>query len=449
MSKTALTEGPVGRKLLIMTLPMFGGILSMISFTLVDTYFVSRLGTKPLAAMSFTFPVAMVLVYFISGVGVGTASVVARAIGSGDQKSVKRFTTDGLLLGLLFVALEVVIGLATMDILFPFLGARGEVLVLMKEFMGIWYIGIAFFIMSMIINNIIRATGDVKFPSIVMIVSALINVILDPVFIFGWGKVPAFGIRGAAIATSIAFVFSLAVLIHRLFAHDRLVTFEIPSFKACWNSWKEILRIGLPSGFTNVIINLAMVFIMRLLAPFGETIVAGFGVAVRIEELALAIFHALGAVLAPFTGQNWGAKNYDRVHQGLNFSFKFCVLTGVILAFVLIMFGKNAASIFDKDTNVILAAYLYLLIVPFSYGARGIMMMVTSYLNALGKPFPASVIAVVRTFGIYIPLAYVCKSFMGITGIFIAALLANMVTGFGSFFWSRPFLNHLIALQKV
>lgn len=449
MKKNNLTEGPIGKKLVMMTLPMLGGIFAMISFTLVNTFFISRLGTKPLAALSFTFPIAMVLIYFIVGVGVGTASVVARAIGSGDQHSVRRFTTDGLILGLIFVVIEIIAGLCTMDILFPFLGARGDVLVLMKEYMGLWYISTAFFILSMISNNIIRATGDVKFPSIVMMISALINLCLDPILIFGWGFVPAFGIRGAAIATLIAFMISLAAMLYRLIVHLRLITLEVHSFKVYWNSWRQILYIGLPSGFTNVIINLAMIFIIRLLSTFGESTVAGFGVAVRIEELALAVFHALGSVLAPFAGQNWGAKKFSRIQEGLHFSFNFCLWGGIVLTIILVLFGEQAVSLFDKDKNVIFVGYLYIIIVSASYGARGIMMMVTTYLNALGKPVPASIIAFIRTFIIYIPIAYLFKASFGVAGIFIAAFLANFLTGFGAQIWNRTYLKNLISLQKI
>ena len=199
MTKSALlVKNPVGKTITGMTFPLLGGIYAMIAFTLADTYFVSRMGTTALAAISFTFPVGMVLVYFILGIGVGTSSIVSRTIGQGNHADAARFATDGLTLGVLFVILEILLGILTIDPLFIFLGAKGEVLALIRDYMQIWYVAIGFFIISMMSNNIIRAAGDAKFPSIVMMISALINLILDPILIFGYFGLPAFGIRGAA-----------------------------------------------------------------------------------------------------------------------------------------------------------------------------------------------------------------------------------------------------------
>ena len=443
MNKPALIDKPVGKTILSMTLPLLGGIYAMITFTLADTYFVSRLGTTALAAISFTFPITMVLIYFVMGVGIGTASVVSRMIGQGDHKQAVRFSTDGLLLGTFFVILVTVIGLMTINPLFSFLGAKGEVLNLINDYMSVWYIAIAFFIISMISNSIIRATGDAKFPGIIMMISALINLILDPIMIFGYFGFPAMGIKGAALATLIAFVISVIALLIKQCFHYKLISFELPSLQTLWNSWQKILYIGLPSGLTNAIINIAIAFIMRLLASFGDEAVAGFGIAIRIEELALAVFHALGGAIAPFTGQNWGAKKFSRVHQGLNLSIKFCVFAGLSLAVILAIFGGQWARIFDSDKSVILVAYLYMLIVPVSYSARGIIMIITSSLNALGKPIPATFISIVRTFILYIPLAYMGKVLFGMGGVFAAALLANILTGLGAFYWSRKYLNYL------
>lgn len=447
MNKAVLVEGAVGKTIMSMTLPLLGGIYAMITFTLVDTYFVSRLGTKALAAISFTFPVSMVLVYFILGVSVGTASVVARAIGAGDLENARRFAAHGLLLSAVFIVLEIAVGLATIDPLFRFLGARGEVLRLIRGYMIVWYFAIAFFIVSMAANNIIRAAGDAKFPGTIMMVSALINLILDPVLIFGHFGFPALGIRGAAVATLIAFFISSAALLGKQMFHYRLITFEIPPLGRCLNSWRQILYIGLPSGLTNVIINLAMAFVMRLLASFGEAVVAGFGIAVRVEELALAVFHAMSGVIAPFVGQNWGVGDFGRVRQGLNFTTKFCVFGGLALAVALAFWGESAARVFDKDQGVIVVVSLYMSIVPVTYGARGITMMVTSSLNALGRPVPATVISAIRTFVLYIPLAHLLKPYFGIMGIFAAVFLANAFTGLGTSLWSKSYLNKLAPLS--
>ena len=445
MTKSALlVKNPVGKTITGMTFPLLGGIYAMIAFTLADTYFVSRMGTTALAAISFTFPVGMVLVYFILGIGVGTSSIVSRTIGQGNHADAARFATDGLTLGVLFVILEILLGILTIDPLFIFLGAKGEVLALIRDYMQIWYVAIGFFIISMMSNNIIRAAGDAKFPSIVMMISALINLILDPILIFGYFGLPAFGIRGAAIATLIAFVMATGALLIKQFGHYRLITFEIPTPRQCWHSWSQILYIGIPSGLTNVIINIAIAFITRLLANYSETAVAGFGIAIRIEEFFLAPFHALSGAIAPFVGQNWGSRQFDRIRQGLKLCMEFCLYGGLGLALVLAMTGKYLAQIFDKNEQVILVATLYLFIVPVSYFARGIILIVIASLNALGKPIPSTFISLVRTFILYVPLAYLGNALWGINGIFASALAANTLSGLGAHFWNKKYLERLI-----
>ena len=439
-----LVRDPVGKTITRMTLPLMGGIYAMIAFTLADTYFVSRLGTTALAAISFTFPVSMVLVYFILGIGVGTASIVSRTIGEGNHAEAARFATDGLSLGILFVIFEILIGLLTINPLFTFLGAEGQVLVLIGDYMRLWYVAIGFFIITMMSNNIIRAAGDAKFPGIVMISSALINLLLDPILIFGYFGLPAFGIQGAAIATLIAFIMATVALLIKQFVHYRLITFETPTLRQCWRSWSQILYIGVPSGLTNVIINIAIAFIMRLLANYNEAAVAGFGVAIRIEEFFLAPFHALGGAIAPFVGQNWGSRQFGRIRDGLKLCLDYCLFGGLGLALVLAFTGKYLAQIFDKNEQVVQVASLYLLIVPVSYFALGIILIVTSTLNALGKPLPATVISLARTFVLYVPLAYLGNTLWGINGIFASALAANILAGWGAHAWNNNYLEKLI-----
>jgi putative MATE family efflux protein len=444
-----LVKNPVGKTITGMTVPLLGGIYAMMSFTLVDTYFVSRLGTTALAAISFTFPISMLLVYLILGIGVGTASLVSRTIGQGNHADAARFATDGLTLGILFVIFEILLGLITIDPLFTFLGAEGPVLRLIRDYMEIWYVAIGFFILSMMSNNIIRAAGDATFPGLVMIISALMNLILDPILIFGYFGLPALGIQGAALSTLIAFMMSVIALLIKQFHHYHLITFDIPSPRQCWRSWSQIIYIGVPSGLANVIVIIAIAFITRILATYDEATVAGFGIAIRIEEFFLAPFHALSGAIAPFVGQNWGSRQFDRIQQGLKLCLYYCSYGGLVLAVLLALTGKLLAQIFDTNEHVILTASLYLLIVPASYFARGIVLIVIASLNALGKPMPATSISFIRTFLLYVPLAYLGNAWWGISGIFASALAANTLTGLGAHFWNKKYLMRLIGAQKI
>ena len=310
--------------------------------------------------------------------------------------------------------------------------------------MRIWYVAIGFLIITMMSNNIIRAAGDAKFPGIVMMTSALINLCLDPILIFGYFGLPAFGIQGAAIATLTAFVLASIALLTKQCVHYRLITFKIPTARQCWHSWSQILYIGIPSGLTNVIINIAIAFITRLLSNYSDAAVAGFGIAIRIEEFFLAPFHALGGAIAPFVGQNWGSRQFNRIRHGFKLCLDYCLYGGLGLALILALTGKFLAQIFDKNEQVVHVASLYLLIVPVSYFGRGIILIVISTLNALGKPIPATVISLARTFILYVPLAYLGNALWGINGIFASALAANILAGWGAQAWNSNYLEKLI-----
>lgn len=197
MNKTAeLIDGSVAKILFNLTLPMIAGMLGIVAFNLVDTFFVGQLGSKELAALSFTFPVVLVINSLAMGIGIGASAVVSRAIGRGDHHEVQRLTTDSLFLALVLVAFFVSFGVLTIEPLFTLLGAGPDIVVLIREYMVIWYIGVLFVNIPMVGNNAIRATGDTKTPSAVMLTAAVVNIALDPVLIFGLGPAPALESKG-------------------------------------------------------------------------------------------------------------------------------------------------------------------------------------------------------------------------------------------------------------
>ena len=424
-----LVEGAVGRLLVKLTIPMVFGMISMVIFNLVDTLFVGRLGTKELAALSFTFPVVLVVHSLALGLGIGASAVISRAIGEGNHHKVQRLTTDGLGLAVIIVAFFVIIGLFTIEALFRLLGATPELLPLIKDYMKIWYFGVIFVIFPMVGNNAIRATGDTKTPAIIMMFAALINTILEPIIIFGLGPFPRLEIAGAAIATvisrAITFIVALYVLSHR----EKMITLEKTTLRSVLDSWKRILYIGLPTAGTRMIIPIGIGVITRLIASYGEEPVAAFGVSSRIEFFAVSVIAALSAVLAPFVGQNWGASKYDRVRTGLKYSKQFSIAWNFVIFIILAVFARPIAAIFSENSIVVSTIVVYLRIVPFGYGLCGVLMLSTSVLNVLNKPIHATILIVMQMFILYIPMAFIGSYFFGIQGIFIALALSYFVSG--------------------
>lgn len=439
--KQRLTEGNVSTQLIKLTLPLVGGIFAIIAFNLADTYFVGQLGTQELAAMSFTFPVVSAFGSLSMGLGIGASSIIARAIGEGEQSRVQRLTTNSLSLGLVIVGVFIVCGLLTIDPLFSALGASPEILPLVRDYMQIWYLGVIFLVIPMIGNSAIRAAGNTITPSIIMTIAAGVNIALDPIFIFGLGGVPRLELQGAALATVISRALTLAATLFFLYFKENLLCFVRPRLSELLRCWQDILKIGLPAAMTSMITPISIGIITRLLSGYGKEAVAAFGVASRVESFALLVLLALAASMGPFVGQNWGAKAYSRVHRALQISFQFCLFWGVLMAAVLAPMGGWLVGLFNNNPDVVAIAALYLLIVPITYAPAGIIQVSSSTFNALGKPLPSVIMTSVRMFILYIPLAYIGDSLLGITGIFAATALSNLLTGIGAYLWNQKTCN--------
>jgi putative MATE family efflux protein len=424
-----LTKGPVGRNLLNLAAPMTAGIFAITAFNLADTYFVARLGTRELAAMSFTFPVVMLVHSIALGLGLGTASVVSRAIGEGDSKKVRRLATHSLMLAVLAVVLVATVGLATIRPLFTALGAGPDILPLIRQYMTIWYVGTVFVTIPMVGNNIIRATGDTKWPSMIMIFAAGINIALDPLLIFGLAGLPRLELAGAALATVIGRASTLVLSLSILHFREKLIDFSSAGAKAMWNSCKRILYIAAPSTGANLLIPVVMGVVVRLAAGYGTAAVAAVGAGVRVDSLAMLPIMALGASIVPFIGQNWGAGNLDRVHKAQNVSAGFSISWGLLGVVALALTAGPIARLFSAEPEVIRNIAMYLWIVPVGYGMQGVGRLAIASFNASNRPLYAVALALANMFVFCIPLAYGGSMIFGLKGLFGGMALANIVGG--------------------
>ena len=306
--KRDLTTGPIGKQLFKMTIPMTAGMFSMMAFNLTDTWFVSRLGTDELAAMSFTFPIVMIVGSVAMGLGTGTSSVISRHVGSGNHEKMRRLALDSILLCILIVAAFAAVGLLTLDPVFRMIGAKGRILELIKSYMVPWFSCVAVIFIPMTGNNILRATGDTTSPGIIMSVAAVLNVIFDPILIFGWGPIPAFGLKGAVYATIMSRSFTLFATFYVLHFRARLLEFSWPSVRELWNSWGQVLKIAVPTVASFMLMPLTTAFITRLVAGYGEAAVAAVGAGDRVIRFTFLAPMALGSVMMPYVGQNWGGQ---------------------------------------------------------------------------------------------------------------------------------------------
>lgn len=430
-----LIRGSVRHHLVSLTVPMIWAIAAIMSLNIVDTWFIAQLGEQELAAISFTFPVTMVLISLGIGLMAGTASVISRVLGEGDLKKVRRLTTDAGVLATLLAITCSVVGLLTMDWVFQTLGASAELLPLIRDYMVTWYVGFIFFLVPMVGFGAIRATGDSKLQSNIMIAAAVINLILDPLLIFGLMGFPRMEMQGAALATVIARALTFVVGFWALHYKKRMVTLTIPAVGDFFVSCRRIFHVGLPAAGTNIIIPLATGIVVALVAQHGANAVAGYGAATRIEHMTLVVYFAMSAMIGPFVGQNLGAQRYERIEQAFTLCWKFCLWSGLVIAGVLAISGPLLMGFFSDHSQVVEVGVAYLWIVPISFGMEGVVMVINAAFNGIGHPMPGVIISVTRMLILYVPLAYGLSLVWGVDGIFVGATLANILSGLLALWW--------------
>ena len=444
-----LIEGPVSTAIFSLMVPMLLGMMAIVINNVAGAFFIARVSTEQLAAVSFTFPVSFIVGAIAMSLGIGTSSVVSRLFGSGERDEVKRITAHAMLLAVLCGTVVLIIGLNTIDPLFRLLGADEKILPLIHRYMSIYYYGGIFLVAPMIANSVLRASGDAKRPAMIMTTAAVLNIAIDPVLIFGLFGFPRMEIAGAALGGVLANALTLFASAYFVVYREKLLDFSRLAPELIMDSWRQILHVGLPSLTSSLVAPVTTAFITYQIATFGQESVAGFGMASRLEGMSLLAVMSLNGAMTPFVGQNFGAKRLDRVHEAINFAYRFALFYGITVAVIMQLFGGLIADLFGLTGEAKHTALLHMHIVPLSYMALGCAMAVNGSLNALRKPMAAMWVSLSRTIAVYAPLAWVLSQIFGIIGIFIAAASANFISGGIGILWLRSTLREMAPRPEV
>ena len=378
---------------------------------------------------------------FSQGIGIAAAALVSKNIGKGEMGKVKEITGNSILIGVIFSIIFVIIGLITLEPFFKLLGAGPEIIPLIREYIVIWYIGVIVVMVAMIGNNIIRATGDTKTPMAIMVFAVLVNIILDPFLIFGIWIFPKMGLAGAAWATLFSRMISLVLALWVLVYRDKLFELKISYFKHVAESWDKIRHLAIPTIGVQLLMPIAMGIITSVMAFYGTNAVAAFGIISRIEFFIISPIIALSASLIPFVGQNFGAKQFDRVKQALSFSQKVSLVWGFMAFVFLVIFSSIIVNVFTSDVLTQSIAIDYFNVVSFGYGFLVITFLITNVLIVLNKPLESAALSIIRLFVLMVPMVYIGSYLFGITGVFFGLLFSNIISGIFSVVWIRRYLK--------
>ena len=436
-----LVKDKISKTVLRMAIPMLAGTFAMNAYNLTDTWFVSRLGTNALAAMSFTFPVVMLLGFIMRGLGTGAMTVVAHALGRGKHQTAARITTHATFLSSILALCLTVAGLFTIKPLFTQLGATGEVLVFTQQYMWIWYFGLVIRVVQMMFADIIIGTGNTKAVSLLMVAGTVLNFILDPMMIFGLWGCPKMGIQGAAMATVISEALVLVAAFYFIHKKYQLILFVSHSRRRIVASWRRILRIGIPTTLSSILTPVSAAVVIKIVSRFGQAAVAAIGVASRIEMFAFMIPMTVGMSLVPFVAQNYGARRFDRIKAVQEGAMLFALIFGCIIAGVFLFIARPLGELFSSDPEVVNILVQYIYITCFGYGFLEVHRYAGFCMIGIHRPISSAFLNTIRVIVLMIPLAYFGAKLFGISGIFWGRLITDICSAAIGIVWAGKILK--------
>ncbi|MFA4844167.1 MAG: MATE family efflux transporter [Candidatus Margulisiibacteriota bacterium] len=429
-----LTSGSLSKAVWVLAVPMMIGNLLQTAFNLVDMAWVGRLGPDALAAVSMSGSILMVLMFVMIGVGVGTTALVARAIGAKEKAQADHFAMQSLVLGLIGSVFFGLIGYFISPFLLTLLGADPTVASLGTGYLQIMFIGVIVMFFMFLIAAILQGAGDAITPMVVLAISVLLNIVLDPLMIFGIGF-PKMGVNGAAWATVIAEGIGSLIALEVLLHGRSRVQVKLADLRIDWPVMWRILKIGLPASVQMSLRGLMGIALIAIVAKFGMAAVAAYGVGLRLNMLAMMPGFALANAAGTLVGQNLGAKKPERAVTSSWLAVGYYLVISILLGVLFLVFPERLMMVFNEQLQVISIGAELL-----RYTAAGLPFVVVGLvlgrsLNGAGDSLPPAVFTLIALWFIQVPLAFYLSGTMGLTGIWVAILIAQIVLALLTFAW--------------
>jgi len=443
--KTNVLEGSILNHVLRMMGPFSLAVLAMISTGIVDTIYLGRL-TDParpnlailaLAALTFAFPLTFIGNSANIGLGAGTMSAVSRALGQGDTERARRHGAAAILMALTVMSVLVALMLFIAPSILKVAGASEQVRLMAISYLAISLPGLVIVSIASMSNNILRASGEAVLPSSIMILAAIINIILDPFFIFGWGPFPRLELQGAAVATLIGNIVGASFGFYLVMFHRKAISFTDMTWASIKRAWHIIGQVGIPAAGTNIIVPIATFAAVAILGlSLSEVEIAAFGVASRAELISIGVIYGLSACIGAITGRNGGAGKTERVRETFRICFWICFIWCSFMAIIMAVFSQQIAQIFTNDQQLIEKIVPYFYIVPITLFGYGFVFIGAAGLNAIGRPLFGLSYTIIRSLVLYVSFIFIGVQIAGLTGAYYGVAAANIISGFIALLWT-------------
>ena len=392
-----------------LAVPASVGTLFQTLYTIIDTFYAGKISPEALSALSKSFPIYFLIIATSIGVTVAGTSLIGSSIGEKNEKNVLSYFGNVIIYSIIISVVVSILGFAFGEKIFLLMNSSQEVTILGLEYINVIFLGTILFILVVALNSFLHAEGDTKTYRNVLIFSFFLNIILNPIFIFGFLFIPPLGITGIGIATLIAQFVSLLVILIKILNNQRIKQITLDHFKAKFFFLKNIFFQSMPITIAILGYSIAATVVFTYVGLFGEYAVAGYGSATRIEQVVLLPILGINTAIISIIAQNIGAKYYDRVEQSYFTSIKYGLFIMLIAGVVIFISADIVPKFFSSNPEVIMHGSMYLKISAFILPAYPIFFLSNGFFMALKKSEKAMVNNIARNVIVPVLSFYIAK----------------------------------------
>lgn len=439
MNKTrTFTDGSILKALIALSIPVVFSNILQSAYQLIDTFWVGRLGADAVAAVSLSFPIIFLMFAIGGGLSIAGSILVAQSIGSKNIPRANHIAGQTMSLLLIAVLPLAIVGIFVSKPLMKFMGADATVLPLATQFLQISFIGLIFVFGFFAFQALLRSVGDVKTPIYIVLSTVILNAILDPLFIYGYGPIPASGVAGAAAATVLTQAIATIVGLFILFSGRYGIHLRLHEMKPDKVLIMQMVKLGLPASIEQSMRALGFTVMTLLVAGFGTAVIASYGIGTRI--LSFIIIPAVGLSMATSTviAQNIGAGKLKRAEKTAELSAIIGFISLTFMGILVFIFAKPIASAFiTGDPAALDGSILFTQIMALSFGFIGTQLAISGAFQGSGNTVVSMVLTAVSVWVLQFPIAYILAYHMGLNelGIWIAFPTSNVIMAIITVVW--------------
>ncbi len=416
-----MTKGGLYKTIFHASAPTVVAFLLQSAFNIVDAFFVGKISSEALAAVSISFPIVFIIISIGSGLSVGVTSLAARYVGAKKYTMADNIAEHAILSAAVAGVILSVCGILVSPILFDFMGATGSLKVLAVDYINIILLFSTLNLFAMVGNGIMWGEGDMKTPMLALGGAAVLNIILDPFFIFvlGWG------VSGAAVATVIARTCGMIYLFIHILSDKSKVNLNWRDFKYDFTHIRSIFGMGIPSALSNVIMSVSMFLLTAIVGTFGVDAIAAFGVGFRLDSIAILPAMGVSISMISIVGQNIGAKKSKRARDATIWGGIFASAFMCAIGAIFYMFSREIISVFNTSPDVVEYGSSFLRIIPVSYVVVGVAMSMSGAFLGAGKAMLSLTATFLRALVFSVPLAYLLSTYWGVEGVWWGVVIGS------------------------